>query len=76
MTKFTSLSKKEKKVETKFRYILCDGSLSLASAKPSTYDNVLHIGYDDEYGDVFKCWDDDWDSTFVLFLGVKGDEFD
>ena len=75
MTKFTSLSKKEK-LETKFRYILCDGSLSLTSAKPSTYDNVLYIGYDEDYGDVFKCWDDGLVDGFVLFFGVKGDEFD
>ena len=75
MTKFTSLSKKEK-LETKFTHALFEGTFKTTKAKPVIYDNVLHIGYDDEYGDVFKAWDDDWESTFVLFLVVKGDEFD
>ena len=76
MTKFTSLSKKEVKVETKFRYILSDGALKTTTVKPSIYENVLYIGWDNEYGDVFKCWDDKWEDTFVLFFGAKGDEFD
>ena len=42
--------------------------------KPINYRNVLHIGYDKFYGDVFKCWDDDI-NYFTIFFGTAGDEF-
>ena len=76
MTKFTSLSKIKKAEETFFsQFLHIDGSLSTAMDNPKQYDNVLHIGCTEYYGDVFKCWNDDSDD-FILFFGVKGDEFD
>lgn len=41
---------------------------------PEGYKNVLHIGYDKCYGDVFKCWNDNI-NYFNLHFGIKGEEF-
>lgn len=41
---------------------------------PDRYENVLHIGYDSMYGDVFKCWDKNI-NNFAIFFGIAGDEF-
>ena len=75
MTKFTSLEKKEKKVGTKFYSFLYDNVKETTDTTPCDYDNVLHIGFDTKYGDVFKCWDDD-SGEFSLYFGIKGNEFD
>lgn len=42
--------------------------------KPCDYRNVLHIGFDKEYRDVFKCWNDN-EKEFTIYFGTKGDEF-
>ena len=77
MTKFTSLENREVKVKTKFTHAIVNKKvIEVTEARPSDYDNVLHIGKDEEYGDVFKCWNDKWETTFVLLFGVKGNEFD
>ena len=41
---------------------------------PETFAFVEFIGRSKAYGDVFKAWDADGD--FVLYMGVKGTEFD
>lgn len=41
---------------------------------PGNFDNVLHIGKDMYYGDVFKCWHSKSD-VFYIFFGTAGDEF-
>ena len=42
---------------------------------PDDYLNVLHLGYDGEYGDVFKCWSED-ENDFSIIFGEKGNEFE
>lgn len=41
---------------------------------PEHYKNIVHIGKDIMYGDVFKAYDED-ESNFTLFFGKKGSEF-
>ena len=41
---------------------------------PDQFKNVLYIGSDKDYGDVFKAWDDD-ENYFFIFFGTAGDEF-
>lgn len=43
---------------------------------PGQWNNVLLIGSDETYGDVFKCWDDGGENNFTIYFGVKGDEFE
>ena len=77
MTKFSSLvSLNKDKKETVFTYFLnADKKIQKAEFVPSNFENVLHIGYDPDYGDVFKCWDN-YEENFTLYFGTKGDEFD
>lgn len=30
--------------------------------------NILWIGKDEDYGDVFKCWDDGNENNFTIYL--------
>ena len=41
--------------------------------KPCDFENVLFIGNDKYYGDVFKAWNDERD--FYILFGTAGDEF-
>lgn len=77
MTKFTSLvsESKEKKETVFIHYLDSNKEMDFASSKPSIFDNVLYIGRDENYGDVFKAWNDD-EIGFALYFGTKGDEFD
>ena len=69
---------KIEKVESKKTVFskLLDSELNISEAisRPEDYKNVIHIGNDACYGDVFKAWDDD-ENNFCLFLGFAGDEF-
>ena len=38
------------------------------------FKNVLYIGSDRDYGDVFKAWDYA-ENSFYIFFGTAGDEF-
>ena len=38
------------------------------------WQNILHIGTDVIYGDVFKVWNTD-ENYFTIYFGTKGDEF-
>lgn len=42
---------------------------------PDSFDNVIFIGHDRCYGDVFKAYDDGDEEDFTLFFGVAGNEF-
>ena len=42
--------------------------------RPDEFKNVLHIGKDNNYGDVFKAWNDN-ENDFYIFFGTAGDEF-
>ena len=78
-TKFISLDNLQPvKKQTKFtHYVDKDKQISSTPlVTPSEYDNVLHIGTDEEYGDVFKAWDDGEKNNFIIYFGVKGDEFE
>ena len=76
-TKFTSLEEKKVIKKTKFEKVLL-GSMVVtetAGVTPCQWNNVKHIGYDVNYGDVFKCWDGDIEEGFRIYFGEKGDEF-
>ena len=44
-----------------------------ATRLPESFAFVEFIGTSKAYGDVFKAWDIDCD--FILYMGVKGTEF-
>ena len=74
-TKFITLGSKivKKTVFTHFINSKIEISENIAF-QPKNYENVLHIGYDKIYGDVFKAWKNEHDN-FVIYFGTKGDEF-
>ena len=41
---------------------------------PDDYRNILYLGHDNYYGDVFKCWNHE--SDFAIIFGEKGNEFE
>lgn len=73
-----NLTKSKPVIETKFTH--CIGSdkdiIENDNERPSKWDNILHIGTDKYYGDVFKCWDNGNENNFTIYFGVKGDEFE
>ena len=74
-TNFMSLDDKVKEnKETTLSKIVTSGNVRYSRHTTKDYKNVLHIGYDECYGDVFKCWKDDI-NCFTLHFGTKGDEF-
>ena len=77
MTKFISIEKDtQEKKETVFtRIVELNGGTDASIVKAKEWDNVMHIGFDDVYGDVFKCWDNKDVNNFTLYFGTKGDEF-
>ena len=78
MTKFSTLDNKKKGVKKTIFNEYVNGELEIDSCltKPYNWDNVLHLGYAKDYGDVFKVWDDPNENDFVIIFGEKGDEFD
>ena len=66
------------KKQTKFtHYVDSDKEIqSNETDDPSKWDNCLHIGTDEYYGDVFKVWDDGKENNFTIYFGEKGDEFE
>ncbi len=78
MTKFSTLNKVKKgNKKTVFKQII-DDELNIGpyTTEPERWDNVLHIGYNSDYGDVFKVWENDDENDFAIVFGEKGDEFD
>ena len=50
--------------------------ITITDESPDSYDNVLLIGVDKDYGAIFKCWDNNISSdNFALYFGTAGDEF-
>lgn len=76
-TNFLTLDKTVKsEKKTVFKFIV-DANLEvleLTNIEPEDYENVLFLGYDTDYGDVFKCWNNP--SVFAIIFGEKGDEFE
>lgn len=62
------------KKPTVFTHVL-EGNKKVSESEvgPNNYSNILHIGFDYQYGDVFKCWNDN-PNDFTITFGVKGDE--
>ena len=79
MTKFTTL-KETKKEGKKTVFTHCVGSdmiiYETSLNQPKDWDNVLHIGHDESYGDVFKVSSNYFTNNFSIYFGIKGDEFD
>lgn len=60
--------------KTSFTQILTSKGWNKTNRLPGVYDNVVWLGYDEEYGDLFKTWNND-KKGFTIFSGIKGDEF-
>ena len=74
-TKFITLESKIVKKTVFIHYVNRDMEIKLyPDFQANHYENVLHIGYDKVYGDVFKAWKNEHDN-FVIYFGTKGDEF-
>ena len=76
-TKFMTLNEGKTKVEktTSFDKQIWNGGVESAEYTPDKFDNVLFLGNDFDYGDVFKAWDNESPNSFWIFFGEKGDEF-
>jgi hypothetical protein len=76
-TKYTSLIQERKEVKKTVFNKIVNSKLEIEEAisTPEQYNNVLYLGKDKDYGDVFKAWDNNTDENFTIFFGVKGDEF-
>jgi len=78
MTKYSKMEvKKEVKKKTVFRKAL---SFDLTvkdnvQFEPENYENVIWLGYDRNYGDIFKVFNDDYVDSFTIYFGEAGDEF-
>lgn len=80
MTKFINLGQlpeeQNKKKETVFTHLLeSDKTMIAYETSPKAYDTVIFLGYDNNYGDVFKAYKEDCLNKFTILLGIKGDEF-
>lgn len=70
---------KKKPKKTGFTHIVYPkdfGTIKLEISKhsPCNFENILHVGKDLYYGDVFKCWNLNEDVFYIAF-GEAGDEF-
>lgn len=77
-TNFLTLERKKKKEkkETIFtHFINSHREIKRTSYIATDFENVMLIGRDKVYGDIFKCWDND-PNEFLIFFGTAGDEFD
>ena len=73
-TKFTSLGDTKESTKTVFTSVVGVNLIHPVKHTPSDYENALHIGFDNFYGDVFKCWNNDI-NKFTIYFGTAGDEF-
>ena len=74
-TTFTTLESKIFK-ETVFTHFV-NSEMEIKSTpnyQTADFENVLHIGCNKRYGDVFKCWISN-PNDFIIYFGTKGDEF-
>lgn len=42
---------------------------------PKLWENIMFLWHDNEYGDVFRCWDEGFEDYSSIFFGTAGDEF-
>ena len=76
MTKYTSIEDSKEVVKTVFTHVVLDkNDINKSTAIPSSYDYVVFIGRDIDYGDVFKAWNKEDENCFAIYFGKKGDEF-
>ena len=62
--------------KTKFTKVVINSyDVEETNTSPSEYENVVHIGRDRVYGDVFIAYDDN-PNNFTIFFGEAGDEFE
>jgi len=77
---FNTPKKEKKKKKTVFKSILkapaAGGMITDIFTTPARFDNVVFIGHDKYYGDVFIAYQNGNEDEFTLFFGTKGDEFD
>lgn len=74
MTKFINRITDNPIKPTTFKFLLtCGYGKREANLQPSDFINVEFIGHDEQYGDVFKAWDNN-PQQFTLCFGTKGDE--
>lgn len=82
MTKFMNIpiiptvedKKKEFKPTVFTHYIDSDKTVRTSKNNANEYQNVIWLGDDKIYGDIFKAWNDKFPNNFTIFFGVKGDE--
>lgn len=80
MTKFRkidleNLGNKSSFKKTKFTTVITESyNVEETNLPPSAFKNVVHIGKDEIYGDVFIAYDDD-PNIFTIYFGEAGDEF-
>jgi len=81
MTKFTTLTSSSKKIkETVFKYAVdCNNPgakprIGDTAMKPKDFLEVVYLGCDKAYGDVFLARPET-PSVFWIFFGEAGDEF-
>ena len=73
-----TLDKKEKPEAKKTVFEKCvDTKLNVSDERTfaSEFDNVVFLGNDVHYGDVFKAWNNGQEHDFIIYFGVKGSEF-
>jgi len=77
MTKFTSIcsNESEKKVKTVFERIVYKDATTdrFNELAPKDFTDVMFLGHDTSYGDVFKIWNKD-PENFIIVFGKKGNE--
>lgn len=80
MTKFRkinleNLGNKKSLKKTKFTKVITESyDVEETDLMPSVYKNVVHIGNDEIYGDVFIAYDGN-PNIFTIYFGEAGDEF-
>ena len=69
----TNQSVKEQQ-KTVFKSFVATTRIEVAIQQPVNYKNIIHIGKDVAYGDVFIAYDDN-PTNFRIYFGKAGDEF-
>jgi len=78
MTKFMKLPNNNNKEEIKktvfTKFLTHELNIENSTLQPENFNNIIHVGKDRDYGDVFKVWNNGNPRDFVIFFGIKGDE--
>jgi hypothetical protein len=75
MTKYSTIETRVKKQTIFKKFISADMNVKDAALSPNIYNNVVFIGHNKCYGDVFKVYDDGDENNYTLYFGEAGDEF-